>query len=282
MDPQGQRGRVTAVNGTGTVGPLLARTRRGRRMSQLELAGEANISARHLSFVETGRAKPSRDMVLRLCEALGLSAREADAFLLAAGFAPAHQETPLEAPAMGEIIAALRLILGRHDPLPALAFDASWDYVMVNEAHAVAVDALLAAGADPAAGPGPVPRLSLLPAPRPNLLRLLCHPHGARRLVVNWPEVTREAVGRAIRETRLIPSDGTRRPPIEEVLAYPGVKSLMRGEPTGGLLIPVEIRLPEGGIARFMTTLATVGTAQDLTLRELRIETFHPIGEHSR
>lgn len=264
-------------DGIAAIGPLLSRTRKARRISQLDLAGEAGVSTRHLSFVETGRARPSRELVLRLCETLGVSPREADAFLLAAGFAPAHRETPLESPAMVEILTALRLLLERQDPLPAAAFDARYDYVMVNAGYAAYVNAGLAAGADDAVS-GPVPPLALLPGPRPNMLRLLCHPKGARTMLGNWAEVTREVLGRAMRETRVV-TDPARRPPMDEVLAHPGVARLMRGEPGSGLLVPVEIRQPDGGMARFMTTLATVGTAQDLTLRELRIETFHPISQ---
>ncbi len=277
MDPSLHGGDHAVIDGQAAIGGLLARTRKARRISQLDLAGEAGVSARHLSFVETGRARPSRGLVLRLCETLGVSPREADAFLLAAGFAPAHRETSLEAPAMAEILDALRLMLGRHDPLPAAAFDARYDYVMVNTAYAAYVNACLAAGADEAAGRGTVTPLALLPAPRPNMLRLLCHPRGARSMVVNWAEVTREVLGRATREARLTPADPARRPPLDEVLAYAGVARLLRGKLGTGLLVPVEIRRPEGGSSRFMTTLATVGTAQDLTLRELRIEGFHPI-----
>ena len=130
-------------------------------------------------------------MVLRLCDALGVASRDADAFLLAAGFAPMHRETPLEAPAMTDVLTALRLLLERHEPYPAIAFDGAWDVVMCNTAYAGAVDACLAAGADPPAGSGPVTPLTLLAAPRPNLLRLLCHPNRARKLLGNWGAVTK-------------------------------------------------------------------------------------------
>ncbi len=276
MDAHALPGGHAATNGSGAVGPLLARTRRARRISQLDLAGEAGVSARHLSFVETGRAQPSREMVLRLCEALHVPPREADAFLLAAGFAPAHRETPLEAPAMGDVLEALRLMLGRHDPLPAAAFDGRWDVVMANEGFATWVDGCLTAGADVAAGRGPIPRLTLIEAPRPNLLRLVCHPDGARRSVANWPEVTREFLHRVAGEMRVMPPPPERRPPLEEALSYPGVKSLLRGGPDGyGLLLPVEFRNPDGSTQRLISTLATLGSAQDLTLRELRIEMYH-------
>lgn len=271
------QGADTRNGGEASIGGLLARTRKVRRMSQLELSMEAGVSARHLSFVETGRARPGRALVLRLCEALGVPPREADTFLLAAGFAPAHRETPLQAPAMAEVLAALRLILQRHDPLPAVAFDARFDYVMANSAYAAAMNASLAAGADPEAGSDPRGAFELLRPPRPNLLRLLCHPNGARHTLANWAEVTRDVLARALREVRTLPADPARRPPLEEVLAYPGVKSALRGEQGTGLLVPVTMRGPNGATVRFMTTVATVGTALDLTLRELRIETFHPI-----
>ncbi|WP_158292269.1 MmyB family transcriptional regulator [Paracraurococcus ruber] len=264
--------------GPAGAGGLLAAARRARRFSQMHLALEAGISPRHLSYVETGKSRPSPGLVLRLCEALGLPPREADGVLLAAGHAPAHRETPLEAPAMAEVLAALRLILARHDPLPAVAFDAAWDVVMVNQAYAPALDACLAAGADPGAGTMPRPVLALLPAPRPNLLRLLCHPAGARRLLANWPEVARALLDRVQREARLPTADPARRPPIEEALAQPGIAALIRQRPLGAaapLVVPVAFQAPDGP-KRFLTTIATLGTAQDLTLRELRIETYHP------
>jgi transcriptional regulator with XRE-family HTH domain len=261
------------------VGVLLAQARKIRRLSQLELAGELGISTRHLSFLETGRARPSRGMLLRLCETLNIGPRETDSFLLAAGFAPAHKETPLEAPAMAEVIAALQLLLSRHQPLPAAAFDGAWDLVMVNEAYSRTVNRCLAAGADPVAGRGPVPLITLIPAPRPNLLRLLCHPDGARNSIVNWAEVTRAILRRAIGEMQHGLHDPARQPPIEEVLGYPGVKQLLsveRSGPLAALVVPTVFRLPDGSEVRMVSTIATLGTAQDLTLRELRIETYHP------
>lgn len=266
-------------HGPARAGTLIAAARRARRLSQMDLALEAGVSTRHLSFVETGRSRPSPGLVLRLCEVLGVPPREADGVLLAAGHAPAHRETPLEAPAMAEILQALRLILARHDPLPAVAFDAAWDIVMVNEAYGPALDGCLAAGVEPAVGRGPLPRLALLPPPRPNLLRLLCHPGGARRFIGNWPDVARALLDRVQREARLPSADPAHRPPIEEALAHPGVAKLMRGRPLGPaapLVVPVELLSPDGRRSRFLTTIATLGTAQDLTLRELRIETYHP------
>lgn len=277
----GRGGQEAEPVGAVPVAALLAQARRARRVSQMALAGDAGVSARHLSFVETGRARPSRELVVRLCEALGVPPREADRFLLAAGFAPRHRETPLEAPAMAEVLSALRLLLGRHDPLPAVAFDVRWDVVMTNQAHAAWLDACLAAGADPAAGGGPTPALALLPPPRPNLLRLLCHPAGARRLLQNWPEVARAMLERIAAERHAGPAAAPdSQPPLEEALAYPGVARLLRGggRLASALVVPVEVPAPGGGTVRFLTTIATLGTAQDLTLRDLRIETYHPAG----
>lgn len=268
-----------ALSGDVPVGTLLAHARKMRRLSQLDLAIEIGISTRHLSFLETGRARPSRGMLLRLCETLSIGPRETDSFLLAAGFAPAHRETPLEAPAMAEVMAALKLLLSRHEPLPAAAFDAAWDLVMVNEPYSRTINRCLARGVDPAAGEGPLPLITLIPAPRPNLLRIICHPEGARRSIANWEEVTRALLRRAISELHQTLHDPARQPPIEEVLAYPGVKQLLAAEPSGplaALVVPTVFRLPDGNEVRMVSTIATLGTAQDLTLRELRIETYHP------
>src|SRR5579862_5203851 len=115
-------------------GDLLTRWRKARRLSQLGLALEAEISSRHVSFIETGRARPSRDMVLRLCQALDVPMRERNDLLVAAGFAPVHRETALEAPEMRPMLAALRFILSRHDPFGAVAMDRDWDIVMASQA----------------------------------------------------------------------------------------------------------------------------------------------------
>ena len=190
---------------------------------------ETGISTRHLSFVETGRSRPSPGLVLRLCEVLGVPPREADGVLLAAGHAPAHRETPLEAPAMAEVLAALRLILARHDPLPAVAFDAGLGHRDVQPGLWRRARCLPGRRGGAGGGAGPLPRLALLPAPRPNLLRLLCHPAGARRFIGNWPEVARALLDRVQREARLPSADpGRGAPPIEEALAQPGWRALMR------------------------------------------------------
>lgn len=254
------------------IGGLIQRWRKGRRMSQLDLALESGISSRHLSFLETGRTKPSRDMVLRLCSVLAVPPRDRNSLLLAAGFAPVYRETALDAPEMAEILSAVRMILKRHEPYPAVAFDADWDVVMANTAFAGMVNALLPEGHVPL-----VP-LTLTQKPRPNILRMLCRPEGARRIVINWEETTRAVLARARREV-LRDGDAGRRALLGEVTSYPGVPSPDPRELDGaqvGLVVPVEIRSPAGP-QRLLSTIATLGTAEDITLQELRIESFHPV-----
>lgn len=254
------------------VGGLIAGWRRQRRRSQLDLALEAGISSRHLSFIETGRSRPSRDMVLRLCETLDVPLRARNDLLLAAGFAPAWRETPLEAEEMAGMRGILSAILRQHDPYGAVVLDRGWDVLMASAAYAALANA--------AAGPAGLPTVEpfrLAARPRLNLLRLLCHPEGARRLLANWEEVAGGVLARVAREVAGDPPDGPRRALLAEVMAEPGVADLLPGLPPdeAPLVVPVEVRR-EGSPLRLLSTIATLGTAQDITLRELRIEAFYP------
>jgi transcriptional regulator with XRE-family HTH domain len=255
----------------GSFGTMLARWRKARRMSQLDLALEAEVSSRHLSFVETDRSRPSREMVLRLAAALEIAPREENELLLAAGFAPHHRETPLEAREMASMLAALRIILRHHDPYGAVALDRCWNIVMASEAYAAGINALGLAGL------APVEPLTLTKTPRPNMLRLLCHPDGHRHHLANWPEVVRAVLQRVEREVgRSGAAEAERRALLAEVRAYPGIPEAadLAGAPPP-LVIPIELRQPDGTITRLLSTMATLGTAEDITLRELRIEAFY-------
>jgi len=270
MMADGSRIAAPAIAGH-EFGGMLSRWRKARRISQLDLALDAGVSSRHLSFVETGRARPSREMVLRLCSALDVPLRERNLLLLAAGFAPVHRETPLDAPEMAGMLGALRLILSRHDPFGAVAFDRNWDIVMASEAYAALVNACLP--------DTPIAPLTLTRTPRPNVLRLLCRPDGHRAHVVNWAEAARAVLARAIREAAQDDPSGTRRALLAEVLAYPGVPAPEPAAAAAGgapLIVPVELRQGGGGTIRLLSTIATLGTAEDITLRELRIEAFYP------
>jgi transcriptional regulator with XRE-family HTH domain len=247
------------------VGPLLQQWRRSRRLSQLALAAEAAVSIRHLCFVETGRARPSRAMVLRLAEALDVPLRDRNTLLLAAGFAPAYRESLLAAPELTAVRAALDAILAQQEPYPAVVMDRDWDIRYTNQA-AVRFFGFLQAGHD-GSPPGAA-----------NVLRMMFHPDGVRRYVTNWPDVAEALVRRVRREAVGGVTDERAHRILDEVLAYPGVPtSLAAVDVTSPLLPVVPVSFGRDG-RRFdyFSTVTTLGTPQDVTLQELRIECFFP------
>ena len=251
---------------TSVVGSLLREWRSFRRMSQLDLALAAEISPRHLSFVETGRAVPSRDMVLTLARALEVPFRDRNAMLTAAGYAPVYRETSLDDPRMAEMRHALTLLLRQHEPFIAVALNRRWDIVMCNAAYARFLE--LIGGSALRQEP-----YRVLQVPRQNLLRLLFGPFKA--VVANWDEVAREVLERAQREAAT-DRDPARRQIVEECLrAGPPEWRVPRGETAPRLVITVDVRLGDLR-ARLFSTITTLGTAQDITLQELHIESFHP------
>lgn len=260
--------RYGAIVSETSIGPLLKRWRAARRMSQLELALTAGVSARHVSFLETGRSRPSRDMLLALAGVLEVPLRDRNALLQVAGFAPAYRETALDDPGMAGIRQALELLLSQHDPFAAAAMDGAWDIVMANQGY-VRFLALLRPGR-----PVPAP-LTFLARPRLNAMRLLFEEGGVRDHVANWPNVARELLLRLDREAT---SGNTRAAALlSELSTRPGVPSDWRQPDLDtplALVLPVEVRLGEHTL-RFFTTLTTLGAPQDVTLQELRIESFH-------
>jgi transcriptional regulator with XRE-family HTH domain len=252
-------------------GRALRDWRLARRRSQLELALDAEVSSRHLSFLETGRAQPSREMVLVLASVLELPLRERNGLLKAAGFAPAYTETALSEPEMAEMTAALRLILRQHQPFPAVAFDRHWNRVMMNEAYLGTLKLLLGEEAVPGAV-----AYEVLPAPRTNMLQALFDPGGLRPSIANWEQVAGSVLARLRREA-VFEGDRETRELLASLLRIPGVATLGARSPDApqGVVIPVEIRLGTN-LLRFFTTIATLGAPQDITLAELRIEAFHP------
>jgi hypothetical protein len=209
-------------------------------------------------------------MLLLLGGVLDVPLRERNALLQAGGFTWAYRETPLDDPQMAGMRHALELILRQHEPFGAAALDRHWNVVMVNEGYAAFIEALL--------GPGTprLPSLTLIPAPRPNALRLLFDPAGLRPHVANWEVVAREILSRLHREA-LWDHDHGKRALLEELLSAPGVPVSWREpdlESIPALVIPVELRLGPH-IARFFSTITTLGAPQDVTLQELRIESFH-------
>jgi transcriptional regulator with XRE-family HTH domain len=253
------------------VGPLLQQWRKSRRLSQLALAGQADVSIRHLCFVETGRSHPSRTMVLRLAEALDVPLRERNTLLLAAGFAPAYRESALETPELAAVRVALDAILTQQEPYPAVVMDRGWDLRRTNRG-ADRIFGFLRAGQD-GSPPGPA-----------NVLRLMFHPDGVRRHVTNWPDVAEALIRRVHREAVGGDTDQQARRILDEVLAYPGVPaSLAALDLTTPLLPVVPVSFGRGG-RRFdyFSTVTTLGTPQDVTLQELRIECFHPADDATR
>jgi len=249
---------------TSVVGSLLREWRGVRRMSQLDLAMAAEVSPRHLSFVETGRAVPSREMVLILAKALEVPVRDRNAMLTAAGYAPLYRETNLDDPKMADMRHALGLLLRQNEPFLAVALDRRWDIVMCNTPWS----RFLAL-----AGGGALEPHRVLAPPRLNLLRLLCGPF--RPMVVNWEEVAREVLERAQREAAS-DRDPARRQILEECLqSVPGEWRRPRADASPRLVITVDLRLGEAR-GRLFSTITTLGTAQDITLQELHIESFHP------
>jgi transcriptional regulator with XRE-family HTH domain len=249
------------------VGPLLKRWRNARRMSQLDLALTAGVSARHVSFLETGRSRPSRDMLLALAGVLDVPLRDRNALLQAAGFAPAYRETALTDPAMADIRQALELILRQHEPFGAIAMDGEWNIVMANEAYTRFVSAL-------APGTRLPPPMTFAALPRVNAMRLLFQQDGLRQHLVNWPQIARELLARLSREAA-----GSERAALllQDLLRAPGVPADWREPELDAplsLVLPVAVALGDF-TARFFTTITTLGAPQDVTLQELRIESFH-------
>ncbi|MET0604086.1 MAG: helix-turn-helix domain-containing protein [Baekduia sp.] len=249
------------------VGPLLRRWRDQRRLSQMELALEAEVSTRHLSFVETRRSKPSRDMVVKLAEHLDVPLRERNELLLAAGYAPAYPETSLEDAEMGQVREVLGRLLAAHEPYPAVAVDRRWELVGGN-----AGVGLITAGA-----------AAHLLAPPINALRLSLHPEGMAPRIANLAEWRAHVLGRLRREVG-VTQDPQLRSLLAEVEAYPGDDPDGDAATTqpgpGEIVVPLRLRHESGELA-FMSTITTFGTPLDITLSELSIEAFFPADAHT-
>lgn len=247
------------------VGDHLRSWRQRRRMSQLDLALEAQISQRHLSFVESGRSTPSREMVLNLAERLELPLRDRNILLQAAGYAPVFPERSLDDPALRAARAAVDLVLKGHEPFPALAIDRHWTLVAAN----AAVAPLLAGVADPA-----------LLKPPLNVLRLSLHPHGLAPRIANLAEWRSHLLER-LRHQIDLTGDAVLARLMHELSAYPetgaGAAVAARGPAPdyAGVVIPLRL-VTDGGVLSFFSTTTVFGTPVDVTLSELAIEAFFP------
>jgi transcriptional regulator with XRE-family HTH domain len=238
------------------LGTLLRDWRRRRRLSQLDLALEAGVSARHLSFLETGRSKPSREMVLHLSEQLEVPLRDRNHLLLAAGFAPAFEERAIDAPEMAPVREALERVLTGHEPYPAVVVDRWWNLAAANRSIAMFTAS--------------VP--DHLMQPPVNVLRVSLHPEGMASRIVNYGEWRAHLLDRLQRQVALT-GDERLAALYEEVSAYPGETG--EAHPGGEIAVPLRYA-HDGRELSFFSTIATFGTAVDITLAELSIEAFFP------
>jgi len=241
-----------------SVGELLRGWRQRRRLSQLALSVDAEVSQRHLSFVESGRSQPSREMLLRLAEHLSVPMRERNAMLVAAGFAPLYRERPLDAPELAAARGAVERILQAHSPHPALAVDRHWNLLAANRA----AHALMAGGATP------------LPSPV-NVLRLTLHPDGLASRILNLAEWREHLLVRLAHEVERS-ADPVLAALLDELKNYPAPPPAAAAPAAdGAIAVPFRLAGPDGPLS-FISTTTVFGTAIDVTLSELTIEAFFP------
>ena len=249
------------------VGEQLRGWRERRRVSQLDLSLQAGISARHLSFVETGRSKPSSGLILRLSEELDVPLRERNALLLAGGFAPAYPERGLDAPPLSAVTEAMRQVITAHMPNPALAVDGHWELIDANDA----VFAMVA---------GSAPELMEPPV---NVLRVSLHPDGMAPNILNLAQWRRHVLFRLRRQADRS-GDPFLNELYEELLGYPGGEPGRGGsgpadepgiESAADVVLPLRVRLA-GQDLSFLSTTTVFGSPLDVTVAELAIESFYP------
>ena len=242
------------------VGVILREWRAARRISQLDLALEADVSARHLSCVETGKSQPSREMIARLAGALAMPLRELNALLFAAGYAPGFPETALRKPELAQIRGAIDLILKHQEPYPAFVLDRHWDVLETNRAAVSVADFLIGGSA------------------HSNMMLQFFDPNDLRAVVTNWEEVAGDLIRHLHDAVAASPSDTKARELLDRVFRYPGVPSRWRARELNvdsPPLLTVEFS-KDGQHLRFFSTITTFGTAKDVTIDELRIECTFP------
>jgi len=256
-----------ADNRTHRVGPLLRDWRQRRRMSQMELALEAGVSTRHLSFVETGRSRPSAEMVLHLAERLDVPLRERNELLLAAGFAPQYSARDFDDPALREVRDAVSRVLAAHEPYPAIAVDRYWNLVASNEALGPILE-------------GVAPELLVPPV---NTIRLALHPDGVAPRILNLGEYRADLVDRLDRAARLT-GDPLLTELYEEMLGYPGPELGGQSPVDAAVTVGLQLAPAPGSDApelSFFSTITTFGTAVDVTVSELAVEAFFPADDQT-
>jgi transcriptional regulator with XRE-family HTH domain len=245
----------------GQLGVILREWRAARRISQLDLALEANVSARHLSCVESGKAQPSRELITRLADALDMPLRERNAMLIAAGYAPEYRETSLAKPEMAPIRRAVELTLTHHEPFPAFVMNRQWDVLMTNGAFVRLLG-----------------RLRGAPPKNANIVRQIFDPEDMRPYVANWEEVASDVMRHLHAEMLAAPSDVKKRALLKEALSYPEVPARWRVREPGAAPVPLLTTMfASGDISlQFFSTITMFGATHDVTIEELRIECMFP------
>ena len=255
------------------AGALLRQWRDIRGKTQLGLSFDAGVSQKHISFVESGRSTPSRQMVLDLAQALDVPLRERNELLIAAGYAPLYSNQALDAPVMNSISKALQRMLRQHEPFPAIVMDRHWNVVMTNDAAPQLFNCFI--------------DLAKRPAPR-NLLHLMFDPAGMRPFVANWPATARGLLGRVYREALGRVIDEKTKALLAELSRYPGVKPEWRAPSPGDAMPMIPLTFVKGGMTlNYFSMITTVGTPQTVTAEELRLECMFPADDstetgHSR
>ena len=250
-----------------TVGPLLKEWRSHRRMSQLALASAADVSQRHISFVESGRSSPSRELLLHLARALDIPLRDQNLLLTAAGYAKVFTEYDYEAADLAPLRAAVDAMLAGVEPYPAMAIDRAWNVHRINDGAGALFGELIGPDA---------------PVEQPlNLARLVFHPDGVRGRILNFDAVAAVLLDRVDRDVMLSPDDHDVATLRDELVSYPGVTDIDR---RGGIEAPpafsLELALAtDRGTMRFFTTLASVGSPTDVTAEELSVEFYFPLDD---
>jgi len=250
-----------------TSGTLLRQWREIRGKPQLELALDTGISQKHVSFVETGRSTPSRQMIIDIADALQIPLRERNAIFLAAGYAPVYRDEPLDAPSMQSINRAVSRMLQQHEPFPAIVMDRYWNVIDTNRSAPAFFNRFI--------------DLSLRPRPR-NLLHLMFDPEGMRPFLMRWEETAHSLLSRVRREALGHVSDERTQMLIAELMAYPDVpQNLHSGSIPDTLpMFPLSFRAERHTLSLF-SMISTVGTPQTVTAEEIRIETMFPADQES-
>src|SRR5262245_4411917 len=256
-----------------SAGVLLRQWRDIRSKTQLDLSFDAGVSQKHISFVESGRSIPSRQMLLDLAQALDVPLRERNELLMAAGYAPLYSDQPLDTPLLNSVSKALQRMLRQHEPFPAIVMDRHWNVLMTNDAAPQLFNCFI--------------DLAKRPKPR-NLLHLMFDPAGMRPFVANWPETACGLLGRVYREALGRVIDERTKALLAELLHYPGVKQEWRAPSPGESMPMIPLTFVKDGVRlNYFSMITTVGTPQTVTAEELRMESMFPADdttetEHSR